>query len=145
MKVYKELMKQHIDMKLNNPGRFQYKIGKKIGYRPTVGRFSKHDISSENGRRLIDSAVGKNMIVDSTGTRFPHKEIHKETWTNPDGNTHNQIDHILIDKRHASSIIDVRSYRGANCDSDHFMVKGKYRQKITRMKRKNEGSMITKN
>jgi hypothetical protein len=36
----------------------------------------------------------------------------------------------MIDTKQASNIIDVRSYRGADCDSDHFMLKIKYRPKI---------------
>jgi hypothetical protein len=36
----------------------------------------------------------------------------------------------MIDTRHARSIIHVWSYRGAKCNSDHFMVKLKYRTEI---------------
>jgi len=61
---------------------------------------------------------------------FPHRDIHKYsyTWNSPDGKNHNQIDHILIDRRWHSSIPDVLSFRGAVCDTHHYLVVAKARE-----------------
>src|SRR5215475_13698446 len=61
---------------------------------------------------------------------FPHRNVHKYTWTSPDGKTHNQIDHILIDRRRHLSIVDVRSFRGADCDTDNYLVVAKLRERL---------------
>jgi hypothetical protein len=61
---------------------------------------------------------------------FPHRKIHKYTWTSPEGNTHNQIDPDFIDGKRHSSILDARSFRGADCDTDHYLVVAKVRQRL---------------
>ena len=72
--------------------------------------------------------TSKNLVVKST--MFPHRNIHMYTWNSPDGQTHNQIDHILIDRRRHSSILDVRSFRRADCDTDHYLVVAKVRERL---------------
>jgi hypothetical protein len=61
---------------------------------------------------------------------FPHRNIHKFTWTSPEGKMHNQIDHILIERRRHSSILEVRSFRAADCDTDHRLVVAKVRASL---------------
>jgi len=71
----------------------------------------------------------KNVVVEST--MFPHRNIHKYTWTSPDGRTYNQIDHTLIERRWHSSILDVRLFRGADYDTYKFLVVAKARERLT--------------
>jgi hypothetical protein len=33
-----------------------------------------------------------------------------------------RVDHILTDKRRHSNILDVQSFRGDACDTDHYLV-----------------------
>jgi hypothetical protein len=40
-----------------------------------------------------------------------------------------QIDHILIDRQRRSSVLDVQSFRAADCDTDHYLVVAKIREK----------------
>jgi len=61
---------------------------------------------------------------------FPHRNIHKYTWTPSDGKTQNKIDHILIERRWRSSILDARSFREADCDTDHYLVVAKARERL---------------
>jgi endonuclease/exonuclease/phosphatase family metal-dependent hydrolase len=61
---------------------------------------------------------------------FLHFKVHKYTCTSPDRNTHNQIDHVLIDRRRHSRVFDVRTYRGADCDTDHYLVVAKVRERL---------------
>jgi hypothetical protein len=78
-------------------GDFNVKVGREGTFKLTIGNESLHQGSNDNGVRAVNFATSKNLAVKRT--MFPHRNNHKYTWTSPDGNTHNQIDHILIDTR----------------------------------------------
>jgi hypothetical protein len=109
-------------------GDFNAKVGRENIFKPTIGNESLHQDSNDNGVRIVNIATSKNLVVKST--MFPHRNIHNCSWTSPDGQTHNHIDQILIERRRLSSIIDVRSFRGADCDTDHYLVVAKFRERL---------------
>jgi len=107
--------------------RFNTKLAKDI-FKPTIGNGSQHQDNNDNGVRTVNIATSKNLVANST--MFPHRNIQKCTWTSPDGKTRNQIDHILIERRWRSSVLDVRCFRGADCDTDHCLVVAKVSERL---------------
>jgi hypothetical protein len=85
---------------------FNAKLGREDIFKPTIGNESLHRDNNDNSVITVDFAQSKNLVVKST--MFPQRNIHKYTWTSPDGKTHGQVYHILIDRRRYSSILDVR-------------------------------------
>ena len=111
-------------------GDFNAKVGREVeAYAPSIGRESLHEQSNDNGSRLASFALSNDLVIG--GTIFAHKNIHKQTWKSPDNRTFNQIDHILINKKHRGALQDVRSMRGAECGSDHYMVSAKVKAKLS--------------
>jgi len=90
-------------------GDFNAKVGRENIFKPTIGNESLHQDSNDSGVRIVNFVTPKNLVVKST--MFPHRNFHKYTWNSTDGKTHNQTDHILIDRRRHSSILDVRRFR----------------------------------
>ena len=66
-------------------GNFNAKLCREDILKPIIGQESRHQDSNDNGVRLVNFATSKNLVVKST--MFPHRNIHKYTWTSPDGKT----------------------------------------------------------
>jgi hypothetical protein len=84
---------------------FNAKLGREDIFKLTIWKESLHQASRDNVLRTLNCATSKNLVVQSM--MFLHQNIPKYTWTSPNGKTHNQIDHILMDKRWHLSILDV--------------------------------------
>ncbi|XP_062570395.1 uncharacterized protein LOC134232444 [Saccostrea cucullata] len=91
---------------------------------------------NSNGERLCTFCQENNLIIG--GTIFMHKDIHKTTWNSPDGHTKNQIDHVIINKRWRSSLLDVVAKQGADMGSDHSLVLAKVKLKLRKSRKKDQ-------
>jgi hypothetical protein len=107
---------------------FNAKVGREDIFKLKIGNKTLHNISNDNGFRLVNFAISKNLTVKSI--KFQHRDIHKYNCTSPDGKTHNQIGHILIDGLRHSNVLDVRSFRAADCDTHHYLVVANVRERL---------------
>ena len=96
-------------------GDFNAKIGKGA-YRDIIG---PHGLGERNARgdRLQCFCIEKDLIVANTYHQHPNRLLY--TWKSPGDITRNQIDYILIRKRFRNSIINCKTYPGADIGSDH--------------------------
>ena len=114
-------------------GDLNAKVGSSNAHREEVmGKFGV-GIMNDNGERLCDFCSVNGLVI--TGTIFPHKEIHKLTWRSPDGKTVNQIDHVVVNGRMRTSIMDTRVMRGADVYSDYYLLRTRVRLKLARVER----------
>jgi hypothetical protein len=93
-RVFDKFPKYHMKILL---GDCSAKVGKEYIFKPKTGNERLHQISNDNGVRLVNFATSRNPRFKRK--MFPIRNIYKYIWTSPDGKTHNQIDHILVDRR----------------------------------------------
>lgn len=84
---------------------------------------------NDNGELFAELCGNHGLVIG--GTLFRHLKIHKVTWVSPDRRTQNQIDHIAISGKWRSSLLDVRNRRGADVYSDHHLLIGLIRIKLS--------------
>jgi hypothetical protein len=61
---------------------------------------------------------------------FPHCNSHNYISISPEGKTHNQIDHVLTDRKPLSSILDIRPFKGVDFDMHHYLVAANVRETL---------------
>jgi hypothetical protein len=111
-------------------GDFTVKEGRDSNFKLTVRNDSSHKISNDTGVRGVKLSTPTDFVVKST--MFSHRSVHRYTWSVPEGKAHNQINHVLLDIGWHSSMLDVRSFRGPDCDigPDHCLVVAKVRERL---------------
>jgi hypothetical protein len=107
---------------------FNAKVVRGDIFKQIIGNKNVHEISTDNGDRIVNFATSKNITINNT--MFPHCNIHIYTWTSPDRKKHNCIDQILIDRPRHSGVLDFQSFRAAECDTDHYLPVAKVMERL---------------
>ena len=91
----------------------------KIGKEPFQDIVGQHGLGERNsrGERLLQFCIEKNLAIANTYFQHPDRLLY--TWKSPGDVFRNQIDYILIRKRHRNSVKQCKTYPGADIASDH--------------------------
>lgn len=83
----------------------------------------RHGIGTcnEAGERLLEFCVVNQLTI--MNTCFAKKAIHLATWKHPATKQLYMIDYVLMRAEQRMSCTDVQVMRGANCWSDHHMIR----------------------
>lgn len=111
-------------------GDWNAKVGERQeGENGIVGKHGLKCERNDNGDRFVTFCASNNLAI--TSTMFPHKDVHKYTWTSPDGRHRNQIDHVAVRSRFKRSVQDTRTYRRADVGSDHNLIITKVKLRLS--------------
>ena len=86
---------------------------------------------NEAGQRLIEFCQENVLVIENT--LFQQHKRRFYTWTSPDGQHRNQIDHILCSQRWRSSTQSTKTRPGADCGSDLELLITKFRLKLKKV------------
>ncbi|XP_055381862.1 uncharacterized protein LOC129612340 [Condylostylus longicornis] len=123
-------------------GDFNAKVGKTYDeqLKDVVGAYGIGD-RNERGERLLQFSIDNNFSV--MNTMFKHHPRRLSTWTHPNQIYKNQIDYILIRKRWRTSVRNVKTRPGADCDTDHKLLVCNFMLKLHCINRPQQGQKLT--
>jgi hypothetical protein len=84
--------------------------------KPRIWNESLYEISNDNGFGVGNFATSKNLTVKCS--MFPHHNIINSLRHLPMERLNNMIYNIMVNRRQYSSVIDIESFRAADCDAD---------------------------
>ena len=107
----------------------------KVGSQETPGVTGKFGLGVQNEaeQKLIEFCQENALVL--INSLFQQHQRRLYTWSSPDGQHQNQIDHIHCSQRWRSTIQTAKARPGADCGSDHELLIAKFRLKLKKVEK----------
>jgi hypothetical protein len=122
-RVFDQFPKCHVQIL---SGDFNEKVGREDIFKQTIRNESLHEISIDNGVRVVNFATSKNLSrvhCSHIATLINITELLLGKW-------HNHADRVLTDKK-KSNVVDILYYRDSDRESDHYLDVAKVRDRMS--------------
>ena len=106
-------------------GDWNARVGSQQGNHCWQGVLGKHGLGSANeaGLSLLSFCSTNSLAI--MNTFYEKKSIHKQTWQHPGTKNWHCIDYVIMRQSQRRRCVDTQVMRGAECWSDHRMVRAR--------------------
>ena len=108
-------------------GDLNARVGRQHDIWNALGQYGIGNVN-RNGRFLLELCSEFNLAIGNTF--FRQKLKHKVTWIHPRSKHGHMIDFIITRKDDIGDACNIRVLRSAECNTDHKLVRGKFKLRI---------------